>query len=106
MSSINQRFVTNERASIEVYGRRSSVMATLKNLSQTGACLTWAQEGVRLETGDLVCLIVELGALKKRHKVTAEVIWRRDKETGVTFIPKEELVEKFVSKTKATNSVY
>lgn len=104
--SVNRRFVTNEKASIEVYGRRSSVSATMKNLSQTGACLAWGQDGVRLETGDLICMTVVLGDLKKRHKVNAEVVWRRDKETGVNFIGKEELVERFVSKTRAAGSVY
>lgn len=103
---MNQRFETNEKASIEVYGRRSSVTATMKNLSQTGACLKWGQEGVRLETGDLICMTIELGDLKKSHKVNAEVVWRRDKETGVNFIGKDELVERFVTKTRAGGSVY
>lgn len=104
--STNQRFVTNERASFEIYGRRSSVTATMKNLSQTGACLSWGQDGVRLETGDLICMTVVLGDLKKRHKVNAEVVWRRDKETGISFIGKEELVERFVAKTRSQGSVY
>lgn len=105
MAPVTQRYVTNEKANIEVYGRRSNVDATLKNLSQTGACLTWAQEGVRLETGDLICITVVLGDLKKSHKVNAEVVWRREKETGINFIPKEALVEKFVTKTKTRSSL-
>ncbi len=106
MSTLTQRFVTNEKANIEVYGRKSNVAATLKNLSQTGACLTWAQEGVRLETGDLICITVVLGEVKKLHRVNAEVIWRREKETGISFIAKDQLVERFVSKTKLQGSVY
>lgn len=99
-----QRFVTNEKANFEIYGRRSMVSATLKNLSKTGACLSWAQDGVLLETGDLICMTVLLGAIKKQHKVNAQVIWRREKETGISFIAKDELVEKFVSKTKTDGS--
>lgn len=102
----NQRFTTNEKAVFEVYGRRSTIPATLKNLSKTGACLTFAQDNVRLETGDLVCVTIELGELKKKHKVNAEVVWRRENETGVNFIPKEALVERFVTKTKLNGSVY
>ena len=102
-AQIPQRFVTNEKANIEVYGKRLNVTATLKNLSQTGACLTWAAENVRLETGDLVCMTVMLGDLKKQHKVNAEVIWRRDKQTGISFIGKDQLVERFVSRTKANS---
>lgn len=90
-----QRFTTNEPASIEVYGRKSHVEATLKNLSATGACLTWHHEGFGLNQGDLVCLTVELVKLKKRHRVNAEVIWCANKEIGVSFIPPEELVQKF-----------
>jgi hypothetical protein len=93
-----QRFTTNEPASIEVYGRKSQLDAMLKNLSATGACLTWQQEGYSLNTGDLVCLTIELSRLKKRHKVNAEVVWRMGKEIGVNFIPPDELVNKFASR--------
>lgn len=101
MSSVDMatRFITNEPASIEVYGRKSTVDATLKNLSATGACLAWHKEGFELTTGDLVCLTVELVKLRKRHKVNAEVVWCSGKEMGVTFIPADELVTKFASRT-------
>jgi hypothetical protein len=95
-----QRFSTNEPASIEVYGRKSQVEAMLKNLSATGACLTWAQEGCVLGIGDLVCVTIELSRLKKRHKVNAEVVWRDGKEIGVNFIPPEELVNRFASRNR------
>lgn len=94
-----QRFTTNEPASIEVYGRRSQIEATLKNLSATGACLSW-QEGPALTQGDLVCLTIELAKLKKKHRVNAEVVWCAGKEIGVTFIPPEELVQKFSHRTR------
>lgn len=95
-----QRYNTNEPASIEVYGRKSQIAATLKNLSATGACLTWNNEGIGLDTGDLVCLTVELARLKKRHRVNAEVIWRNGKEIGVNFIGPDELVNKFSTRTR------
>ncbi|PWU20867.1 MAG: PilZ domain-containing protein [Bdellovibrio sp.] len=95
-----QRYETNEPASIEVYGRRSIMAATLRNLSATGACLSWDKEGFQLETGDLVCLTVELGGLNRRHRVNAEVIWRAGKEMGVTFIPREDLVQRFTNRTR------
>lgn len=95
-----QRFSTNEPANIEVYGRRSSLGATMKNLSSTGACLSWHDDNIELKEGDLVCVTVNLAMLKRRHRVNAEVMWRSGKEMGVNFIQSEELVQKFATRTR------
>lgn len=94
------RYTTHEPTSIEVYGKGSTIPATLKNLSATGACLRYKKDEVRLQQGDLICVTVYLAKLKKNHRISAEVIWQNDRETGVIFLNADELFEKFRDKTR------
>lgn len=95
------RFATRENTAIEIYGKSSLIPATLKNLSATGACLETKDPTARLTEGDLVCVTVYLGQLKKSHRISAEVIWFASGKTGVNFLNSEELVGKFLDKTKS-----
>lgn len=89
-----QRFPTQEKASIEIYGRNDRTVADLKNLSVTGACLEWDEEDFRLRSGDVVRLTVLLKALDRRHNMSAEVVWVEGRKIGVSFITAEQVVEK------------
>lgn len=92
------RYLTKEKASVEIYGRNGNLIAQLKNLSVTGACLEWAQEGVKLEKGDLVRLTVNLKALNRSHNLNGEVVWRNGKKSGINFISSDDLLDKMMER--------
>lgn len=93
-----QRFPTKEKAAIEIYGKSGHLVANVKNLSNTGACLELDQNGGALMKGDLLKLTVRLKNLRREHKVNAEVVWSDGKKMGIQFIKSNELVDKMISK--------
>lgn len=93
-----QRYNTKEKASVEVYGRSGNIIASIRDVSVTGACLEWTQEQVELEEGDLVRLTIVLKAVNRKHNLNAEVIWRQGKKTGVNFIKSDEVVDRMMEK--------
>lgn len=92
------RYETKEKASIEIYGKGGQVIAQLKNLSVTGACLEWTQDNVDISKGDLVRMTVVLRALKRRHNMSAEVVWVEGKRTGLNFIKYEDVLDRMIDK--------
>lgn len=93
-----QRYDTKEKASLEVYGKGGQLIASVRNLSMTGALLEWTQEDVTLEKGDLVRMTVILKTVNRRHNVNAEVVWRDGKRSGINFIRSEEVLEKMMDR--------
>ena len=89
-----ERYPTKERAEIEIYGRSGGIIAKIKDLSRTGACLQWDQASFQLKIGDLVRMRVFLKALKREHRVSAEVVWTNGTLSGIQFLNSSELVEK------------
>ena len=96
--SSSKRYTTKEKASIEIYGRGGNIIANLRNLSLTGACLDWTQDDVPLQKGDLVRVTVVLRALGRRHNLSAEVVWREGNASGVTFIKSDEVLGRIMEK--------
>lgn len=94
----DKRFETKEKAAVEVYGRSGVVVAHLRNLSKSGACIEWEMDGSPLIKGDLVRVTVSLNALRKRHLVNAEVMWSAGKKSGIQFIDSNKLIEKMLVK--------
>lgn len=92
------RYETKEFASLEIYGGRTLARVRLKNLSTTGACLTWEDDRLELSKGDLVCVTVVLNEVKKKHRVNAQVVWSGHKESGLTFIPRTEVTKMMMTK--------
>ncbi len=92
------RYMTREKASIEIYGRSGNLIAQVKNLSVTGACLEWSQEDVNLQKGDLVRLTVSLKALNRRHNINGEVMWRDGKQSGINFITSDDVLDKMMER--------
>lgn len=90
----SERFPTQEKAAIEIYGKSGQVVAEVKNMSQTGACIEWGPSDVELKQGDLLRLTFVLSALKKKHFVNAEVIWRSGNRSGISFVRPEQLIAK------------
>lgn len=93
-----QRYLTREKASVEVYGRSGNIIAHVRDVSVTGACLEWSQELVELNEGDLVRLTIILKAVNRKHNLNAEVVWRAGKKTGINFIKSEDVIERMMEK--------
>ena len=91
-----ERYPTKEKAAIEIYGRSGALIATIKDLSKTGACLMWEGDEALLTKGDLLRLTVVLRALRKEHRLNAEVIWIEGKRTGVQFLNSRELLDRML----------
>ena len=90
-----ERYPTKEMAEIEIYGRDGSAIARLQNLSETGACLQWDDEA-QVNQGDLVRVTVILRALRREHRVNAEVVWVEGQQTGIQFLSAKELLAKMI----------
>jgi PilZ domain len=99
MEMKSERYFTKEKAQLEVYGKAGTVIADMKNLSGTGACLEWTQDDVTISKGDLVRVTVYLKTLKRRHNLSGEVIWRDGKKTGITFIRPDQVLDKMADRT-------
>ncbi|MFM6930470.1 MAG: PilZ domain-containing protein [Bdellovibrio sp.] len=98
MSQTSKRFKTKEKALIEVYGHIGTLAASLRNLSQTGACLEVSHGDYIPKKGDLLNLTVELKSLHRTHNMAAEVIWSKGMGLGICFIGKDEILERMMAK--------
>ncbi len=99
MESQQKRFLTNERGSVEVYGKSGRIQVQIKNLSSTGACLSLeGPTDVVLVKGDLIRLSVNLGTLRKRHNLSAEVVWQKGTDSGICFIKPEDVLSKMMDR--------
>ena len=96
ISENSERFATNERVEIQVYGQGTQLQGFLKNLSRTGAGLEILNNSQGLQKGDLVSLTIELSSLSKTHNVDAEVIWSNETAVGVTFMKQSEVFSKMI----------
>ncbi len=92
------RFPTKEKASVEIYGKAGKLFADLANISRTGACLEYPIDDTPVRRGDLLRLTVELPNVGRRHFISAEVVWRTGKRTGVLFLKPEELLDRMVGR--------
>jgi len=92
------RYPTKEKAEVEIYGRDGGIIAKIKDLSKTGACISWETDQFQIQIGDLLRMRVILRALKKEHRVNAEVVWTNGKSSGVQFLSSHEVVEKMLYK--------
>ncbi|MFP5520162.1 MAG: PilZ domain-containing protein [Bdellovibrionia bacterium] len=93
-----KRFVTNEKATIEIYGINASIHARMINLSTTGAAFRFLAEKFIPNKGDLLNIRVTLPAIAKVRVLDAEVVWINGPQIGVCFINKDEVVEKMMSR--------
>jgi len=92
-----QRYETKEIAHIEVYGRHHGKMvATLKNLSASGAFFELSQAEYVPRKGDMVCVTIHLGTLKKSHVVHAQVVWSEGVGFGAQFVTRDGLITKIL----------
>lgn len=92
-----ERYLTREKAEVEVYGRSGQIVAHLRNLSKTGACLEWFENSTEVNKGDLIRMTVNLKNIGRSHQVNAEVVWREGNKSGVNFIKSEEVLDRLMA---------
>lgn len=90
-----------ETVAFEIYGQHGAHTVRMKNLSQTGAFFEIPEphRKVQIIKGDLIRLDIHLSTLKKSHVVDAEIVWSQENGFGVSFITKEQLLEKMILKS-------
>ncbi len=96
-----KRFATLETVAFEIYGQHGAHTVRMKNLSQSGAFFEIPEidKKVQILKGDLIRLDIHLASLKKSHVIDAEIVWSQNNGFGVSFITKEQLLEKMILKS-------
>lgn len=94
-----KRFTTKEKAAIEIYGKTGQLIASLRNLSATGACIEWHHGDAEISQGDLIRMTIVLKTLNRRHHVNAEVVWREGNRSGVSFIASDRVLDRLLEKS-------
>ncbi len=94
-----KRFMTQELAQLEVFGRIGKIFCKMGNLSVAGAFLEVISSNFMPKKGDLVRLTVNLRTIKKVHTIDAEVIWCKGLGIGLQFISAEQFRKKLSDKS-------
>ncbi len=100
LTSGAERFLTKEKATMQLIGKMGTVNADLRNLSRTGACLEWATEEFSVKEGDLINVTVKLMSVNRRYEMNAQVIWKSGRKTGVQFMTPNMVLERMMLKKK------
>lgn len=96
-NSLARRFVTQELAHIEVYGKPGRVLTKMGNLSTSGAFFDILSPNYDIKKGDIVRITVNLRTLNRVRVVDCEVIWAKGLGVGVQFLKRDELKDKLAS---------
>lgn len=102
--TVARRFVTQELAHIEVYGRSGRILTKMGNLSATGAFFEVLSPNFKIKVGDLARITVKLKTLNKTHVVDCEVVWAKGLGVGVQFLKREEMQDKLSNMLFSNNS--
>lgn len=94
-----ERFETRESATMQKIGQMGFIVAQLRNLSQGGACVEWANETFHLAKGDIVTLSITLSQLGKKYNMNAKVIWKVGRRSGMQFISSDEVMKELLGKS-------
>lgn len=100
MQEIARRFTTNENATIEVFGRMETMHGTMKNLSVSGCFMELTKGEYVPQEGDCVRVMIPLKTLGKIRNLFGQVVWKRGVGFGLTFIKKEDISKKMLSRFK------
>jgi hypothetical protein len=96
-----KRFLTQELAQIEVFGRIGKIFCKMSNLSVSGACFEVISSNYMPKHGDLVRLTINLRSIKKTHVIEAEVIWCKGLGIGLQFLGATAFRKKLTEKSMA-----
>jgi hypothetical protein len=94
---VTERYLTDERAYLEIFGRMGTLIAELKNLSISGAFLEIIQGDYIPQRGDLIRVTIPLESLGRTHSVNAEVVWGKSLGVGVCFLNRNETMTKMLT---------
>lgn len=94
---IARRFVTQELAHIEIYGKNGRILTKMGNLSATGAFFEVLSPNFSVKKGDIARVTINLRSLNRIHVVDCEIIWAKGLGVGVQFLKREELQEKLTN---------
>lgn len=92
-----ERYMTQERAYLEIFGRMGTLIAEMKNLSLTGAFLEIIQGDYIPQKGDIIRVTVPLESLGRTHSVNAEVVWGKSLGVGICFLNRQETMTKMLT---------
>lgn len=95
--SVARRFVTQELAHIEIYGKNGRILTKMGNLSASGAFFEVLSPNFSVKKGDIARVTINLRSLNRVHVVDCEVVWAKGLGVGVTFLKREELQEKLTN---------
>ena len=98
---VAQRFMTQELASIEVYGKEGKIVARMANVSITGAFFEVISSSFMPKKDDLVRISISLRAVNKTHLIDASVVWSKGLGLGVQFLTRDDLNVKIAQILKA-----
>jgi hypothetical protein len=100
-TAANDRYLTDEQAFLEIYGRMGTLTAQMKNLSSTGAFLEVLKGDYIPQKGDLLRVTVPLDTVGRTHSVNAEVIWGKSMGVGICFLNRQETMTKMLSRSRS-----
>ncbi|AZZ35833.1 hypothetical protein CIK05_03130 [Bdellovibrio sp. qaytius] len=94
---VARRFVTQELAHIEIYGKGGKILTRMGNLSASGAFFEVLSPNFSVKKGDIARVTINLRSLNRVHVVDCEVVWSKGLGVGVQFLKREELQDKLTN---------
>lgn len=94
---VARRYVTQELAHIEIYGKSGRLLTKMGNLSASGAFFEVLSPNFSVKKGDIARVTINLRSLNRIHVVDCEVVWAKGLGVGVQFLKREELQEKLTN---------
>lgn len=94
---VARRFVTQELAHVEIYGKSGRILTKMGNLSASGAFFEILSPNFSVKKGDIARVTINLRTLNRMHVVDCEVVWAKGLSVGVQFLKREELQAKLTS---------
>lgn len=89
-----RRFLTQELAHVEIYGKSGQFLCKIGNLSATGAFLEILNPNFSVESGELIRVTVNLNKVNRVHVIDCVVVWTKTNGIGIHFLKRTELQEK------------
>ncbi len=89
-----RRFLTQELANLEVYGKEGKILAKMANVSVTGAFFEIINAAQMPRKNDLVRITIILRALNKTHVIESQVVWSKGLGLGVQFLTRDDMNSK------------
>ena len=96
-TQVARRFVTQELAHIEIYGKSGKILTKMGNLSASGAFFEVLSPNFSIKKGDIARVTINLRSLNRVHVVDCEVVWSKGLGVGVQFLKREELQDKLTN---------